>query len=495
MTLGLLAFVLIAVACGPRVPPSAFRNRSASSTFAPGQDGLSLPSDGGLAQTPGAGGFTPGVVPPGRGGLGQTPGSAAGPQASLPGLTATTLFFGAAYNINQGAANGSIGGGGAGGSDIRDAYNVMVNLINSQGGVAGRKLAPVYFGYDASSSQTADQQGQAACSRWTQDHKVFVILAGQLPIERECAKKAGAVEYWAPAGSNSLPETFTQYPHYVEITGLNMVRLGAVTIDGLARQGYFNRGAKIGIVAWDDAAFHQAVDRGFIPALKRHGLNVATQPIYIHSPQTVQDLAGATADVNNAVLKLSTRRVDHVMLLDGPVGVCGGGCLGFEFLNRAKAQHYQPRYGFNDNNLPVDSLDAGLYPPDQLRGSIAVVWGDDVKSKDAGWRENSTRARCETLMRQHGVDMSNINARAAAIEACDEMWFLQAVVAKLGPTPLTADAFIAGVNALGDSFASPSSYGIHLSSQQHDGIGAVRTIEFVDSCTCYRYTSDPYRVA
>src|SRR5439155_17524884 len=131
-------------------------------------------------------------------------------------------------------------------------------------------------------------------------------------------------------------------------------------------------------------------------------LHLATQPIYIHAPQNVQDLAGATADVNSAVLKFSTQRIDHVLLLDGPSGVCGGGCLGFDFLNRAKAQHYQPRYGFNDNNLPVDSLNAGLYPPDQLHRSVVVSWTDDASSKDQGWHANQARDRCEALMKKNG---------------------------------------------------------------------------------------------
>ena len=493
--LALVTSTVLAAACGSTVPQSAFRNRGAAGGLsANGENGLSLPTgQSGLGgPTTGAGGGA-GGLPSGSGQLG---GPSGGPvqQALGPGITASTIYIGAGYNINQAAANAAVGGGGAGGSDIRDAYNVMINLINSQGGVKGRKLSPVYYGVDATSSQTADQQAQAACAKWTQDNKVFIILGGQQPADRECAKKAGTVLYWSPAGSNTLPETFTQYPHFVEITGLNLVRAGQVTIDGMRRQGYFNRGARIGIVAWDDPAYRAAVTRGYVPALKSHGLGVAVDPIYIHAPQNIQDLAGATADVNNAVLKLSTRGVDHVMLLDGPVGVCAGGCLGLEFLQRAKAQHYQPRYGMNENNLPIEALDAGFYPPDQLRGTIAVLWGDGNKSQDAGWRTNAARDRCEKIMREHGVEMGDVNSHGAAIEACEEMWFLLAVVAKLGTAPLTVDNFMAGVNALGGSYGPVSAYGTHFSPTQHDGISAARNVEFVDSCTCFRYTSDPYSV-
>jgi ABC-type branched-subunit amino acid transport system substrate-binding protein len=369
----------------------------------------------------------------------------------------------------------------------------MIDEINKAGGIAGRKIVPIYYGLDATSSQTADQQVQAECAKWTQDNKVFAILAGAFAIQRECARKAGAVEFWSPAGTNSLPETFQQYPHYVEITGLNMVRLGPVTIDGLAQQGYFDKGAKIGIVAWDDPAYREAIDKGFLPALQSHGLRLATDPIYIHAPQNIQDLGATSADVNSAVLKLSTTGVDHVMLLDGPVGVCAGACLGFEFLNRAKSQGYYPRYGFNDNNLPADAQKAGLYPADELKNSVNVAWGDTDAPYDAGWHQNATRERCEALMRKHGVDMSSVNAHVTALAACEELGFLQAVVARLGSAPLTADNFIAAVNALGGGVPSGMTYATNFSPSQHDGIAAVRNMRFVDSCTCYKYSSAPYK--
>jgi hypothetical protein len=271
-----------------------------------------------------------------------------------------------------------------------------------------------------------------------------------------------------------------------------MVRLGSVTIGGLEKQNYFGKGAKIGIVAWDDPAFREAVQKGFVPALKQYGLALATAPVYVHAPQNVQDLGSTSADVNSAVLRFSTLGIDHVLLLDGPIGVCAGGCLGFEFLNRARSQQYYPRYGFNDNNQPVAAQQAGLYPNDELRGSVSVGWGDIDKSYDAGWHLNASRERCYALMRKHGIDLSSVNAQANALTACEELWFMQAVVAKIGSAVLTVGNFMAGVNALGYGFTSPTTYVTHLSATQHDGVAAIRDMHFVNSCTCFKYTSAPY---
>ena len=492
-----LAFVVVAMltgsACGTIVSPEAFRAAGQASQG----DGLSIGGQPGGTPTT-SGPTAPGTGPGGS--LGGTPtnvpGGTGGPTLAAlgPGITATTIYIGAGYVKNQEVGNEAIGGGGAGGGDIRDAYNVVIEDINKHGGIAGRKLVPIYAGVDATSAQTVDQQLQASCAKWTQDNKVFVILGGQLPVERECAKEAGAVEFWAPSGSNTVPETFQQYPHFVEITGLNLVRLGPVTIDGLARQGYFDRGARIGIVSWDDPAYREGVTKGLIPALRAHGLGVATEPVYVHVPENLQDIGGSAADVNSAVLRFSSQRIDHVLLLDGPAGIFGGAGLGFEFLNRAEAQHYRPTYGFNDNNLPVDALESGLYPPSQLRGSISVSWLNGDKSTDAGWHPNSARERCEALMRKNGVDMSNVNARAFAIEACDELWFFQAVTARMGDAPLSADNFMAAVNALGTQFAAAGTYGTRFTPARHDGVAAARIMKFVDSCTCYQYVTDPYSV-
>src|SRR5207249_10307625 len=106
----------------------------------------------------------------------------------------------------------------------------------------------------------------------------------------------------------------------------------------------------------------------------------------------------------------------HVMILDGPAGVCQGACLGFEFLNRAKSQHYYPRYGFNDNNQPVAAEEAGLYPKDELRNSVAVAWGDGEKPEDAGGHGNKPREECWAMMRKHGLDLSSVNTRAEATQ-------------------------------------------------------------------------------
>lgn len=61
-------------------------------------------------------------------------------------------------------------------TDARTYDNAIIDQINRNGGVAGRKLVPLY--YDFKSTDDKQVASQAACTYWTQDHKAFVFLAG-----------------------------------------------------------------------------------------------------------------------------------------------------------------------------------------------------------------------------------------------------------------------------------------------------------------------------
>jgi len=412
------------------------------------------------------------------------------PAAAAPGITDSKIYVGVGWS-DAGAANQAFAGA-ALNSDIRDPMNAMIEEVNKSGGIAGRKIEPIYHNYEAASSQTIDQQDQAACARYTQDNKVFAIL-GDGDIMQQCAEKAGAV--LLTVTSTSLPEDFQRYPHFIEISGMNLIRVGNVSVTGLHREGYFSDGAKLGLVTWDEPNYRDAVERGYLPALKKKGVKPATDTAYISSPQTADDLAAASADVNNAVLRFQSQGITHVMLIDGATPLCRGGCLGILWTRRSESQNYRPRYGFNAGNAAKAAQEQGLYPTEQLGGSIAVEWGDSDKFADQGWKLNKARERCYDIMRKRNVPMDNANKEADARTACEFIWFLQTVIdVELGNATITNDNFIAGVNALGWTYSSAMAYAVHFSATQHDGNSAARNMRFVDNCECYRWTGDPYRV-
>jgi hypothetical protein len=475
----------------PALPPGAHVNKKGQVVNAQGEVignaedfGLSTGSGTGPVGAPGGGS---GSV--GGGGVG---GGGGGSSAALgPGISPSKIYFGIAH-IEAGAANSSVFGTPLD-ADSRKPYNAMIEEVNKNGGILGREVVPLYFKFDANSTETIDQQSQEACSYWTEDNEVFGILYNDgNGLLAECAKRAGAIQL--PQLGGYLPEDYERYPQMYDIEGLNLVRMGPVTVTGLDNQRYFGKEPRIGVVTWDQSDFHATLDRGFLPALKQKGLELATGPAYATPPQQVNDLAGTSSDINSAVLRFQTENITHVLILDGSAGLCGEGCLTTLFLQRADKQEYMPRYGFNGKNVIKELQASGLVPERQLQRSVLIEWSDFDETYDEGWRLNKAREQCYAFMRKKGVPMENVNQKGQARFACEQFWFIQLAIAKMGGGALNWSNFTTGVNAIGWGFQSPSNYAVHFSSTQHDGVSAVRNAKFVNSCSCYEWTTDPYRV-
>src|SRR5437763_937118 len=81
-----------------------------------------------------------------------------------------------------GAANAAIGAAGITQGDEKANDQIVIDDINAHGGVAGRKIVPIFHGLDATSTNTLDSQYQAACDDLTQYHKVFAAFAGSYAV-------------------------------------------------------------------------------------------------------------------------------------------------------------------------------------------------------------------------------------------------------------------------------------------------------------------------
>jgi ABC-type branched-subunit amino acid transport system substrate-binding protein len=120
-----------------------------------------------------------------------------------PGVTAKEIFIGIAYTANGDQANAAIGAAISRGDERKNAQAV-IDQINERGGVAGRKLKPVFYAYDAQSTETSASQDQGACAAFTEDNKVFAVASGGLTETfNGCMQKAGVLR--SRPGSSSTP--------------------------------------------------------------------------------------------------------------------------------------------------------------------------------------------------------------------------------------------------------------------------------------------------
>lgn len=508
---------LLAAACGTTV------HAARSDVTAGGGNGSTL----GLAGPPAAGGSGPNSTAPGgvgapAGAVGQLGGSSGAPAGSVsaaggaatggsrplvgPGVTATTINIGLAVTDNSKAAAAALGasGQGVGGGDAEAQYRIIINDINAHGGVLGHKLNPVIYHFDATSTDSQDQQESSACSYWTQDNKVLAVAYGeasQADTLIACLNKANVLQVDEEFTSSDL-STFQRFPHYVEIGTLDADRMAAAWPAQLKAQGYFggwdfNTGApskvtpvKVGIVSFDDASSTRSVTQYLEPALK--GLGYSYEYERVLFPTGEADNGTSISQIQNVVLKFRSDNVSHVL----PVESLGAGIGGF-FAAGASSQHYYPRFGLTSGNGAQVLIGAGVWPKDELNGAMGYGWVPlaDVNYADDpsnGPDSNASRQHCVKLMRDHGQTVSDAITERQVVEACDRLYFIADTLRRGGA--LNRDAFLQAVNGLGGGFVAGDTFATSFSASRHDGVAEGRPFAYVASCTCFRYTGPRFRI-
>jgi hypothetical protein len=497
-----LAGILLLAGCGSTVAGvsgSGVLTPSNGSAQDPASGGLggsgpatSALAGGGTALSSGSGGSTAvgsAVTPSGPVGPGL--GSTSAPSGNGPGVTATTINIGAVYCSDCNAANAAVGATGQNTGNPQAEMNAVIDYVNAHGGVAHRKLVPIWF--SGSVSQSASTSEQEECAYFEQDHHVFIIQTLGSQILNACVAKSHVLGLDAGVVAESTSAVDKQFPASIDLTGPNIDGLMAVTIDGLAQQGYFGKG-KVGIITWDNPYYTWSVTHGANPALARLGLRGV--PVeYVTAPQQYSDVGASSASVSSAVLKFRGQGIDHVILFDGYVGVNAGGLLCLEWMQQANQQQYYPIYGLN--STCGFSSNTSLYPAQQLVGSVGVGWipiFDETPTDYPPSKLPPLGRLCLQIMKQAGQSAApGTNQEYGQLAACDRIFFVQQVLGKIRG-PINQATALAAINAAGASFGPGETFGTYLSASQHAGLSKVANIAYVPSCTCYRYTSAPYNI-
>ena len=509
-----IVVTLITAACGSTVPSQEqqLAEQAAEGGVAVDNGGLgtsgtgtgSLGSDdfgssdfsGGTTGSGGAiGGSDSGSVG-GSSGSGSIGGSSSGGgvDSTAHGVTASTITLGLPVAEDVSAGNQALGAGGATSIDMRRAWEAIVEDTNKNGGIQGHKVRAVYHTYSETSDQTEDQKAAEACTNWTQDHDVFAALITGFETYNmsACMEQAGRAVVNGTAIRSFFDERFfPKYPHTVVPFGADLNTQSTALVEGLVKQDYFSKGAKVGLLTFDDPPFVYATERSLQPALKRHGIEL-TDWVRLHGPKSYPEYGQFSSEVGNAAVKFKSEGITHVMILDI------GANIAFFFMQAAERQQFRPRYGLTSQSGGTALAELlGDDARNQLKGSRSIGWAPaiDLQAEDdPNSKANEPRKRCLALMHKAGVEMSSRNAEGIAATLCDEMWFLKATLEAGGRT-ITLDSFLAGVDEIGTSYVSAvTPFGINVSDSRHDGLGAVASMSYVSDCNCFKYTSKPYAI-
>ena len=458
-----------AAAAGRATAPS--RPGSPNGTTAPGSSGGPAPASG---SGPGATGPAP--APPPAAGMTRPPGA-------HPGVSDTTVTLGIPVLVNYDNVVGSFASKRQSVGDMRAQAQAVVNEINATGGMAGRQVAPVFHEWD-SGDGTFASQAQKTCAALTEDHKVFAVtpqtyamdtLAACLARRDTVLVGSGDIGGWADQAMLDRYEQHLYMPNW-----MNFSRWGPV-VDGLAEQGFFSPGAKVGLLHLDQPIYEGGV-RAYEAALARRGVNLADKQA-IPFPDGTSGIADLAAPVANAALRFRSRGIDHVVFVEGVALVA------FLFMPQAESQGYRPRYGLNSGDQP--SWLIYNTPKAQWAGVVGMGFlpENDVDApQDPGG--NPTRDRCLAIFAKAGVDATKDRFREhSALGICGDLLFLKAALDRA--PEVSTRGLQAAVDGLGSAFASPLSFATRLGARRHDGAAAMRPFAYDSGCGCTRYTGPP----
>jgi hypothetical protein len=495
-SVALAALALVLTGCGSTAPVVD------QASGGPAQDGT---ASGPSAQTPDLSSPEDPAVPGNAGsvtraptGTAQTSGSrapdvtgpAAPPAAALKGRGFDEKKIVLGYTTSR-DANSTIKtlGFNVGVGDTDAQVNAIVNDLNARGGIAGRRIELVVHDYSlANYTRDEDTESQRACATFTEDRPVFAVLntigLGNT-IVADCLAKKDIPYIDNRFSMGRDPATNPQYSRSLyKPSSMNVDTYVPLFTNGLLRQGWFGRWdttagepgtapVKVGTMHFDTPAWTY-----YLNSIKKR-FAAAGYPITktVTYPVGVDHVVAAST---NAVVAFRQAGITHVVNAN------------IAFIQAAENQGYHPRYSVDEGIAPQALTEVA--PNGALHGSMGVGYNpyNDVEAgSDPKSMHKPAQEACAAVMRKAGLDMSSQTIVQAMMFECDLFNFVGRSLN--GVRAIGTEALAKGANALGTAYDSTITFGVQFGPRQHAGAVAARNLAYVDSCTCYRYTSPPFR--
>lgn len=370
----------------------------------------------------------------------------------------------------------------AGFGDPRFAAKVLIDDLNTRGGLAGREVQAVYAALDLTATTAYAAQQQAACETFADDEKVFAVISAKgsgTGVMESCLAEKG-VPFIARSLFTDGEQDLLFAPQMIELG-----RLATVYVERLAEQGFLEDGAKVGVVRADSEPAKAAVDDVLVPALEEHGVEVV-DVAEVRLPNDQAAVANTATDLQDAAMRFATGRVTHVvfMLTTSPS----------LFMVAAENQGFHPKYAVTTYEEPVGM--PVLAPATQLANAVGIGWTPayDMPPPATDQYLNENGKRCLKLMQDAGQDTNAGGGGVQAVDliACDNVWLLEA--AFTANPGVTAESMAETVEGMADGYVVPGILSSSFGPGKHDGVSAVRDLGWDADCKCFDYVSDVIEV-
>jgi len=400
--------------------------------------------------------------------------------AATHGVTDDTIEIGIATIDAQAASSAVEGVGGNGdalpqGTSYTGSAQAVIDYINQHGGIAGRKIVPVFYHVDASNAQTRSgrsQEQESACALWTQDHHVFAMLGWVAAANLDCATRSNTLfladflDGGQVSMSASMLENYS--PVWYAPNGVTAERRDRNLVEAMFAAGWFSDDARVGILVEDHEGSRDGVTHGMLPALRAHGID----PVQIVYPD------GIEAPWQNYVLQLQQEGITHVLFSQSEPNAYTVSLA----QTAAEAQQYRPKWAVATDLFPRALVPLGA-PASQLRNTTGMGWipALDTTAEDAPSSPNG--AAC--------TEIANTSGQPYASIYCDGLFFLQFLAEHA--KELTPAGLRAAVADLGSTYQSAQTLEgmTSFEADRHDGASSYRVFTFDDTCGdsgCFVYS-------
>jgi len=362
----------------------------------------------------------------------------------------------------------------------RRAYTAVVAAWNARGGVAGRKVEPVYVELRSSSSNVSSDLA-GACSTFTQDHHVAVVLSTTGFFDEgftQCLARARVplvASDYALGDGQALRAAST----LIAPSTLTTDERSSLLLQRFASTGRLTRASRLGVVVEGCSYTQRTYDRTVAPLAKQLGLTIAGHE-ETRCFQGIQDLGGQAAELQSVVLQFQSSQVTDVLFVTGGME----GNLMLLFATAAESQQYHPHYALTSGVSAV--IQEGNPPVAQLQNAAGLGWLPDIDS-DRTRPTRPAQLQCLGDLRRGGMSPVSAADRLYGFTACDSVSLLAAA---LRLTSGSAAGLVGAMSSLGRGFVAASTYGgaTDFSSGRRTGASTGRVFAWQTGCGCFDYT-------
>jgi len=371
----------------------------------------------------------------------------------------------------------------------KDVDNAAIKQMNAEGGLAGRKIVPVYASTDTG-SQSWDADYAAACETFTHDNHVAAVLGYSFNFDpgfESCLNKHG-IPHLSTAFNVPDKAELAKYPLLFNLSTPRIERRSIEKIDGGLKTNVLTKTNRLGIVLDECPGTLAAWNNVTKPYITSKGLNIAST-FQIACAHGAGDVATIAGQAGNLVLQFRTANVDRMLVMgvsEGPPVLIIG--------NAAEGQGWHPWYVVS--SLAQAATLGGQMPEDQAQNIHGYGWLPMQDVNPAQWPPLSTSAkRCRTMLAKQGVNLQTATDWSLAFNIC-EVLFLYNYALTQTHGRAWGPAIAGAIEPLGTRFVSAMNLEgkTVFSREQHDSPTLARYFSWEHACTCFKYRSTTFPI-